>query len=295
MDGEGASPRGLESPSMDIGIGLPTAVPNTPGSLWVPFAREAEAAGFKSLSTIGRTVFDSHEELVVLAACAAVTTTVKLVPTVMIGPPRQNVMLAKQAATLHNLSGGRLVLGLGIGWRRDDFEIVGRGDDWKRRGKLLEQQIDELRRIWAEGKVGPHPGSPVPIMIGGNAPEALRRAGRYADAFIAGPFPVDQVREHFAAVDAAAGERKPEKWTSKFFALGDDVEEQLAANVRAYYSAGGEEFVKQSYEGVLRTPDQIRRYVDDMRSTGASHLCLWPQVNGIEQVERLAEVIFSGR
>jgi alkanesulfonate monooxygenase SsuD/methylene tetrahydromethanopterin reductase-like flavin-dependent oxidoreductase (luciferase family) len=258
----------------------------------VPFARKAEAAGFKSLSTIGRTVFDSHEELVVLAACAAVTHTVKLVPTVMIGPPRENVLLAKQAATLHNLSGGRLILGLGIGWRPDDFEIVGRGADWKRRGKLLERQIDDLRRIWAEGKVGPRPGSPPPIMIGGNAPEALARAGRYADAFIAGPFPVEDVLAHFAAVDAAAGEKKPEKWTSKFFALGDDVEDQVAANVRAYYSAGGEDFVRKSYEAVLRTPDQILRYVDEMRSTGASHLCLWPQVHDIAQVDRLAEVVF---
>lgn len=276
---------------MDIGIGLPTAIPNTPGSLWVPFARKAEAAGFKSLSTIGRTVFDSHEELVVLSACAAVTSVVKLVPTVMIGPPRENVLLAKQAATLHNLSGGRLILGLGIGWRPDDFEIVGRGEDWKRRGKVLEQQIDDLRRIWSEQKVGPNPGSPLPIMIGGNAPAALERAGRYADVFIAGPFPVEQVKAHFAAVDAAASGKKPEKWSSRFFALGD-VEDQIKANVEAYYSAGGPAFVKQSYEAVLRTPEQIKQYAAEMRDAGATHLCLWPNVNGLDQVERLAEVVF---
>jgi alkanesulfonate monooxygenase SsuD/methylene tetrahydromethanopterin reductase-like flavin-dependent oxidoreductase (luciferase family) len=277
---------------MQIGIGLPTAVPNTPGTLWVPFARKAEAAGFSSLSTIGRTVFDSHEELIVLSAVAAVTSTVRLAPTVMIGPPRENVLLAKQAATLHSLSGGRLVLGLGIGWRPDDFEIVGRGGDWKRRGKVLEQQIADLRRIWDEGKVGPQPGSRIPIMVGGNAPSALERAGKLADAFIAGPFPVEQVREHFAAVDAAAGEKKPEKWTSKFFALGD-VDDQVAANVRAYYSAGGEDFVRTSYEAVLRTPEAIARYVEEMRGAGAAELCLWPQVNSIDQVDRLAEVVFG--
>jgi alkanesulfonate monooxygenase SsuD/methylene tetrahydromethanopterin reductase-like flavin-dependent oxidoreductase (luciferase family) len=277
---------------MNIGIGLPTAIPNTDGSLWVPWARKAEAAGFTSLSTIGRTVFDSHEELIVLAAAAAVTTTVKLVPTVMIGPPRENVLLAKQAATLHNLSNGRLVLGLGIGWRPDDFEVVGRGDDWKRRGRLLEEQIADLRRIWAEGKVGPNPKGTVPIMVGGNAPEALRRAGRLADAFIAGPFPVAEVKANFATVDQAAGEKKPEKWTSKFFALGD-VEDQIQANVTAYYSAGGPDFVRNSLEAVLRTPEQIKQYVAEMESTGASHLCLWPQVHGIDQVDRLAEVVFS--
>jgi len=277
---------------MNIGIGLPTAIPNTPGSLWVPWAQKAEALGFTSLSTIGRTVFDSHEELVVLAAAAAVTHKVRLVPTVMIGPPRENVLLAKQAATLQNLSQGRLVLGLGIGWRPDDFEIVGRASDWKRRGLLLEEQIADLRRIWAEGKVGPRPCQPIPIMIGGAAPGALERAGRLADAFIAGPFPVEQVRAHFAAVDAAGPAKKPEKWTSRFFALGD-VEAQVAANVRAYYSAGGEDFVQASYQAVLRTPESIRQYVSEMRDTGARELCLWPQVHDLDQVERLAEVVFG--
>lgn len=279
---------------MDIGIGLPTAIPETEGALWVPFARQAEAAGFKSLSTIGRTVFDSHEELVVLAAAAAVTSTIKLAPTVMIAPPRETVMLAKQSATLHNLSGGRLVLGMGIGWRPDDFEVVGRGEDWKRRGKLLEEQITSLREIWSQKTIGPDPGSPLPVMIGGNAPEALRRAGRFADVFIAGPFTQAEVRSAFTTVDEAADQAerdRPVKWTSKWFALGD-VEEQVRRNVHAYYIAGGQGFVDKSLQDLLRTPEEIKRYVEEMRELGASHLCLWPQVNTIDQVERLAEVVF---
>ena len=277
---------------MKIGIGIPNAIPNTSGSTWVPWAQEAESLGFTGLSTIGRIVFDCHEELIVLAAAAAVTKTLRLMPTVMIGPPRENVMLAKQAATLHQLSGGRLTLGLGIGWRPDDFEIVGRGKDWKIRGELVEQQIARLREVWSGKEIGPHSADHPEILLGGAAPAALERAGRLADAFIAGPFPLDEVKQQFETVDKAAGNRpKPRRIVSRYFALGD-VEAEMESNVRAYYQAGGEDFIKSMLPGVLRTPEAIRKAVEELKTTGADELCLWPQVNHLDQVKRLAEVVF---
>lgn len=278
---------------MKIGIGLPTAVPSVDGNLWVPWAQAAERLGFTSLSTIGRTVFDSHEELIVLAAAAAVTQKIRLATTVMISPPRETVLLAKQAATLNNLSNGRLTLGLGIGWRADDFEVTGQGGLWARRGQYLEQQIEKLRQVWTSGEVGPSPKGHPEILVGGAAASALQRAGKFADAFIAGPFPVEQVREHFAAVDAAApAQSKPRKMCSRYFALGD-VQEELEANVHAYYIAGGEEFVRNSLQAVLRTPEQIRQAIAELESTGADELCLWPQVAHLDQVELLAQALTS--
>ncbi|MFN8607017.1 MAG: LLM class flavin-dependent oxidoreductase [Vulcanimicrobiota bacterium] len=275
---------------MKIGIGLPTAIPHVDGSLWTAWAQQAEQLGFSSLSTIGRTVFDSHEELIVLAACAAVTQKIRLVTTVMISPPRENVLLAKQAATLNNLSANRLTLGLGIGWRPDDFEVTGHGADWRRRGQLLELQIARLREIWSGGQIGPDARGGPEILLGGAAAGALERAGKLADAFIAGPFPVGQVREQFATVDAAAGDRKPRKLTSRYFALGD-VQQQLERNVHAYYIAGGPDFVSNTLRGVLRTPEQIQAAVAEMASTGADELCLWPQVADLEQVKLLAQAL----
>ncbi|MBS2040941.1 LLM class flavin-dependent oxidoreductase [bacterium] len=275
---------------MKVGIGLPTAIPQVDGSLWTAWARQAEELGFASLSTIGRTVFDSHEELIVLAACAAVTQKIRLVTSVMISPPRESVLLAKQAATLNNLSGNRLTLGLGIGWRPDDFEVTGHAADWNRRGQILEEQIARMREIWKGGQVGPDPKGGPEILLGGAAPGALERAGRLADAFIAGPFPVEQVRQHFGTVDSAAGSPKPRKLTSRYFALGD-VQEQLEKNVHAYYIAGGPDFVKNTLQGVLRTPEQIKAAVAEMTSTGADELCLWPQVAELDQVKLLAEAL----
>lgn len=275
---------------MKIGIGLPTAIPHTDGSLWAPWAQQAEELGFTSLSTIGRTVFDSHEELVVLSAAAAVTKKIRLMTTVMIGPPRENVLLAKQAATLNNLSDGRLTLGLGVGWREDDFEITGRGADWKRRGELLEEQVGRLRQVWQGSQVGPDAKGGAEILLGGAAPAALERAGKLADAFIAGPFSVDQIKQHFAAVDAAAGPRKPRKLVSRYFALGD-VQDQLEKNVHAYYIAGGPDFVKNTLAGVLRTREQIQASIAELATTGADELCLWPQIATLDQVKLLSEAV----
>ncbi len=275
---------------MKIGIGLPTAIPHVDGSLWAPWAQQAEQLGFSSLSTIGRTVFDSHEELIVLSACAAVTQKIRLVTSVMISPPREKVLLAKQAATLNNLSGNRLTLGLGIGWRPDDFEVTGHAADWSRRGEILEEQVAKLREVWSAGQIGPDPKGGPEILLGGAAPGALQRAGKLADAFIAGPFPVDQVREHFAVVDAAAGAKKPRKLTSRYFALGD-VEEQLRQNVHAYYIAGGPEFVENTLKAVLRNPEQIKAAVAELASTGADELCLWPQIADLGQIKLLHEAL----
>lgn len=275
---------------MKIGIGLPTAIPHVDGSLWAPWARQAEELGFSSLSTIGRTVFDSHEELIVLAACAAVTSRIRLVTSVMISPPRESVLLAKQAATLNNLANNRLTLGLGIGWRPDDFEVTGQASNWGRRGQILEEQIVRMREVWKGGQIGPDPKGGPEILLGGAAPSALERAGKLADAFIAGPFPVDQVRQHFSTVDGAAGARKPRRLTSRYFALGD-VQEQLEKNVHAYYIAGGPDFVQNTLQGVLRTPEQIKAAVAEMASTGADELCLWPQIADLEQVKLLAQAL----
>jgi hypothetical protein len=63
-------------------------------------------------------------------------------------------------------------------------------------------------------------------------------------------------------------------------------------NVRAYYAEGGEDFVKMMQEGVLRSADDVKQAVEDMRATGADELCFWPQVNHLDQVDRLADIVF---
>ena len=111
---------------MDIGIGLPNTVPDTEGRTLIDWARQAEEAGFSTLGTIGRLVYQSYEELIALSAAAAVTSRIRLTTGVLLAPLYANhELFAKQAASLDRLSGGRLVLGLGLGGRDDDFTASG--------------------------------------------------------------------------------------------------------------------------------------------------------------------------
>lgn len=277
---------------MKVAIGLPTALPGTPPEIFTAWARRAEAAGFSSLGTIGRTVYDSYEELIVLAAAAAVTTRIGLATTVLIAPPREPVLLAKQAATLHRLSGGRLSLGLGVGWREDDFSVV--GADWSRRGATMDAMLVRIREIWSGDEIGPHPGArPPELMLGGAAASALERAGRFADAFIAGPFEIDTVMGLYDGVVKAAkahGRKPPRLVTSRYFGLGD-TSDIVDRNVRAYLSIGGEALVREARRSILTDTAAIRAVIESHRAAGSDELVLWTQVADLKQIDLLAEAV----
>src|ERR687886_1301542 len=112
--------------SMDIGIGIPNSVRGTTGAQLLDWARRADRAGFSSLGTIGAVSYPSYEELTVFAAAGAVTERIRFVTNVLIAPPRGTAELAKQAATVDQLTNGRLTLGLGVGWRDIDFTVAER-------------------------------------------------------------------------------------------------------------------------------------------------------------------------
>ncbi|MDG4664512.1 LLM class F420-dependent oxidoreductase [Mycobacterium sp. 236(2023)] len=144
--------------------------------------------------------YDVHttfsEPLVMFGYLAAVTQTVELVTGVIILPQRQTVLVAKQAAEVDLLSGGRLRLGVGVGWNAVEFEAL--GEDFTNRGERSDEQIDLLRRLWCKQSVtfvgeyhriigagiAPLPVQrPVPIWIGAASAPGYRRAGRIADGW----------------------------------------------------------------------------------------------------------------
>src|SRR5437588_9937698 len=154
---------------MEIGIGLPNAVPGTTRGNLLDWARAAEEAGFSTLGTIDRVVYPNYEPLIALAAAAAVTDRIRLTTDILIAPLRPNAaLLAKQTATIDALSGGRLTLGLAVGGREDDFEVS--GIDFHARGRIFERQLEEMTAIWrGERGIGPAPasdGRPT-LLIGG--------------------------------------------------------------------------------------------------------------------------------
>jgi alkanesulfonate monooxygenase SsuD/methylene tetrahydromethanopterin reductase-like flavin-dependent oxidoreductase (luciferase family) len=280
---------------MDIGIGLPNSLAGVGGRRLVDWARAAEGRGFSVLGTIGRIAYDTHEELIALAAAAAVTERIHLMPTVLVAPPRQAVLLAKQAATLDAVSEGRFRLGLGIGGRDDDYLAL--GVDPTGKGDALEEVVATCRSVWAgerpegaELPVGPHPAH-LPIVLGGFSEPAFRRAGRIADGFVAGPMPPDAIAgaARVVAEEAEkAGRPAPTLYAATYVALGDDVRDEADRNVASYY-AFDPQMVEVLTENLLRTPDDVARTRDALAEVGVEELCLWPEAAGLEQVDRIAD------
>ena len=281
---------------MNIGISLPAAIPGVQAKTLIEWARRAEECGFSNISILDRLVFNNYETLTTLAAAAAVTERVRLVTAVLLSPLHTNIaLLAKQTATLDSLSGGRLVLGMGVGNRQDDFEAG--GADFHHRGRFMDRQIVEMRRIWSgEGGIGPpvRPGGPH-IMIGGRSEAALRRAGRLGDGWIAGGGGPEPFKAGAATVKAewqAAGRSgRPRFIASARFALGPGAAEKAAASHGAYYNFSGAR-ASDPTGGALMTPEAIKQVVADFEPLGCDALIFGPGIGELEQVEQLAKIVF---
>ncbi len=277
-----------------VGVGLPSGIPETAGSRLVEWAARADAGPFSSVGVIDRLVYDSHDPLTTLAAAAAVTRRVRLVTMVMIGPMHSTPLLAKAAASLDALSGGRLVLGLAVGARHEDYEAA--GVDHRGRGRRLSEQLTALRAHWEDERFGPKPAQPggPPLLVGGLNDEAFARAARYADGYVHGGGPprafvraADKARA--AWIDAGRPGR-PRLWGQGYYALGDDAAEAGARYLKDYYAFTGP-FAERIAAGLLMTPQAIVQFVRGYEEAGCDDLVLMPAVSDLEQVDRLADVI----
>jgi probable F420-dependent oxidoreductase len=202
-------------------------------------AEAAEQAGFDSIWTVEHVVVpagyeseypydasgkmpgaekaDMPDPLIWLSYVAARTTAIKLATGILIVPQRNPLVLAKEVATLDKLSGGRMLLGVGAGWLEEEFDAL--GVPFARRGKRLDEYIDAMRALWADGEADfdgeftsfsraisrPKPvNGSVPVIIGGHSEAAARRAGRLGDGFFPGKGSPDQLRALIAVMRSTA-------------------------------------------------------------------------------------------
>ena len=230
------------------------------------------------------------EPLIGFAYMAAVTERIEFFTGILIAPQRQTVLIAKQAATLDFLSGGRLRLGIGIGWNDIEFEAL--GADFSVRGKRSEEQMDLLRRLWTEplvtfeGKwdritdagLNPMPKQrPIPLWIGGHKDVAVRRAARLADGWLPlfppserGAAKVAQFKQYVAAAGRDMAEIGIESWI----------------NVGGYNDGFGEQ---------CQTEESWHRWVAGWKKLGASHISVNTMKSGFtgidQHIDKLAQFI----
>jgi probable F420-dependent oxidoreductase len=144
-----------------------------------------------------------HEPLVLFGYLAGVTSRIELGTAVLVLPQRQTALVAKQAAEVDILSGGRLRLGVGVGWNYVEYEAL--GVDFRRRGARIEEQVELMRRLWAEplidyegrwhrvdrASILPRPSRQIPVWFGGRAERAFLRAARIGEGFVFSRFNED--------------------------------------------------------------------------------------------------------
>jgi len=286
---------------MDIGIGLPNAVPGTEGRSLIDWAKNAEAAGFSTLGTIGRLVYPNYEELISLAAAAAVTSRIRLTTSVLLAPLYSNTALfAKQAASLDRLSGGRLVLGLGLGGRDDDFAASGLPTQGK--GRRLEEQLTEMKRIWSgehrgsAGGIGPEPVRPggPELILGGWAEASFRRVALFADGWIMGGGPPDMFAQAAAGVDKAWQEAgrpgRPRKLTLAYFALGPEARTQADNYLLNYYAFLGDA-AQQIAAGAAISAEMVKAAAAAFEANGCDEVIFVPTASRPDQIDLLAEAM----
>ena len=286
---------------MEVGIGLPATVPGVEGHQLLEWARRAEARGFSSLGVIDRIVYPNYEPLIALAAAAAVTERIRVATTILIAPYRANgALVAKQAATLDHLSGGRLVLGVAVGIREDDYEAS--GVDLHTRGARFDEMLDQWKRIWAgeefgtAGAIGPQPpGGEPTLIIGGAVDAAFERVAKYGEGWIMGGGTPDQFRDGVAKLDAAwqaAGrEGSPRTMALAYFALGDDAEEAADRYLKDYYAWLGDDVAGMIAGSAATDAETVKQYVQAFSEAGCDELVIFPSTSDPDQVDLLADAI----
>jgi alkanesulfonate monooxygenase SsuD/methylene tetrahydromethanopterin reductase-like flavin-dependent oxidoreductase (luciferase family) len=282
--------------AMAVGIGLPTRIDGARPEGLLELAARAEAGPFSSLAVADRVVFRAHEPLVTLAAVIGVTRRIRLMTSAVIGPTRETTLLARQAATLDALSGGRLSLGLGIGVRPDDYAAT--GFDFRTRGRRLDAQLAELRAIWSGqppiGAPAARAGGPE-LLIGGYVDAVAGRIARWGDGFIApgGGDPARMAELWARILDAwrEAGRPGRPRWVgASYFALGPGAVELARGHIDAWYGFDPS-LAERRLAGIPTTPEAVRAAIDRQRDLGADEFILRPCAAEPDQVDRLADLV----
>ena len=253
-------------------------------------ARAAEALGYEGVWANDEVVTPAAggglhaggqviEPLVTLASLVHLVPRLSLGTSVLVLPQRNAILVAKQAAALHLLSAGRLVLGVGIGYRAEEFALL--GADFAHRAAATDEAIELMRALWREpvarydgrfhrltdASMPPHPpdGGP-PIWIGGNTPSAVRRAARYGSGWLPMVLGIDAFRSGVAVLrELTRGRRCPTAANAFYFRIQKPDEPAAVRSTTPW--------MPESFAG---SPDAVAEHIEAYRLAGLEYaLCLF--------------------
>jgi alkanesulfonate monooxygenase SsuD/methylene tetrahydromethanopterin reductase-like flavin-dependent oxidoreductase (luciferase family) len=287
---------------MRLGIGLPVETRGIRGETLIEWMTRMDDSPFETAAVVDEIVTHNYESLIVLAAAAAVTRETRLMSVVIAGPSRSTALLAKQAASIDALSGGRLSLGLGVGELVEDFAAV--GEEMRGRGKRFDEQLAQMKRIWAgapmggSGRaIGPppvQPGGPE-LLLGGWAPRAIARIGRFADGYVGAVLSEEMISdEHYRLAELSWRENnrsgRPRFVQNVYYALGTAGKDALNSYLADSY-ASEPEYVPDLLKVTPTNDLGVRQMAERLESVGVDELIFHPVTSDIEQMERLEQAI----
>ena len=286
---------------MRIALGLPSRIASASGEMMLKWITRAEAGPFSSVVVTDRVVSQALEPLSVLAMATGATKRIGLMTSVVIGPTRETTLLARQAATIDTLSGGRLTLGIGIGVRKNDY--LASGTDFHRRGRSSEKQYELLRKLWSGESLSPDTGVIGPpavrrggpeLLIGGYVPAIVQRIAKWGDGYMApGGGEPDALLNTWRNILQAwkdHGRAGQPRWVgASYFALGPNATEHATDYINHNYGYNPELAAKR-----LRTlpasDAAVRMAIQRQADMGVDEFILRPCAEDLDQVERLADL-----
>jgi probable F420-dependent oxidoreductase len=267
---------------MDYGLAIPNFPDGASAEGLDAAAEVAKRVGFSTIWTTDHVLVERksgpeygriYEAILTLAWLGARYPDLRLGTSVIVVPQRNAILLAKELATLDSLSDGRVTAGVGVGWDRAEFANLGVPERFRVRGAYLEETIALWRHLWSgstepfHGRFHaiddfafeplPNQGASLPILVGGRAEPALRRAGRVADGYHSSATGPTKYAERIPVIRAAAE------------AAGRPMP-ALSARVRVQY-----DHESDSFYAMRGTPESIAAEIDAFAALGVTHLALW--------------------
>lgn len=290
---------------MKIGLCFPYTDEDLSREVMLEWFRRVDEGPFSTISCGERMVGSSVDMMATLAAAAAITERVRIVPTLYVLPMHPAIKVAKHAATLDLISGGRTTITVGVGGRVHDYMCMEK--EPLRRHARMDEQVAQIRRIWAgeipfEGAepVGPRlvqPGGP-PILAGVMGPKAIARAAHWADGIyswsgngVAREMEQQQSRVTSAWEDAGR-EKPPQRVAGFWYCLAPNADEKLKAYVYKYIKVMGEGPAKAMAKRVDRSSqDAVRASLDAFEELGVEECWLSSATAESAEIDGLLEVM----
>ncbi len=294
--------------TMKIGVCLPYMKAGLTQENYLNWFRAVDDGPYHSISCGERVHGPTYDMRVILSAAAVATSRVEITPTLYVLPMHSAVRVAKEIATLHVLSGGRLnKVALGYGGRDKDYAAV--DATFKGRYGRMDRQVATLRQVWAGeeiieggGAIGPllAPADQPKLLAGAMGPKSIERVSHWADGLYAwsGNGEREELDSTFAMADAAwernARNSKPYRLGGFWYTLAPDGQQKLYDYVYDYLAIAGDEIATMMAQSVHRSSkDAVKEALDNAEAAGCEEVFLVPATAELCEVDNMSDIIAS--